>query len=156
MAHPVDRLVYARLLFDIGIRPRDIGFGLIIIIIADEIFNRVIGEEAFEFAVKLSRQNLVRRKDERGSLHRLDHFGDGKGLARTRHAEQHLITLLCFNPGDKFGNCGRLVTRRGIIADERETLSAFGFGWPCGAVGDEISAGFRLGERRADLDGHGR
>ena len=51
MAHPVDGLVHARFLFDIGIGARHIGFGLVIIVIGNEIFHRIIGEEALEFAV---------------------------------------------------------------------------------------------------------
>ena len=51
MAHPVNRLVYARFLFDIGVAARDIGLGLVIVIIRDEIFHCIVGEEAFKLAI---------------------------------------------------------------------------------------------------------
>ena len=55
MAHPINRFVYARFFFDIGVAARDIGFGLIIVVIRYEIFDGIVGEKAFEFAVKLRR-----------------------------------------------------------------------------------------------------
>jgi hypothetical protein len=42
MAHAVDLLVDRGILLDIGVGARDIGFGLVVIVIADEIFDRVV------------------------------------------------------------------------------------------------------------------
>ena len=86
MAHTVNGLVYARFLLDIGVAARDIRFGLVIVIIADEIFDRVVGKEAFKFAIQLRGQNLVRRKDQRWALQRLNDFSDGKGFTGTGDA----------------------------------------------------------------------
>ena len=80
MAHPVNRLVYARFFFDVGIAARDIGLGLIIIIIRNEIFDCIVGEKAFEFAVKLRCQNFVGGKDKRRALQFFDDLRDGKGF----------------------------------------------------------------------------
>ena len=87
MAHPVDAFVYRAFLLDIGVRPRDIGFGLIIVVIADEIFDRIVGEEALELAIELRRQYLVGRQDQRWPLQRLNRLGHGEGLARTGDAQ---------------------------------------------------------------------
>ena len=81
MAHPVNRFVYRTFLFNVGVRPRDIGLGLVIIIVTDEIFHRIIGEKAFELAVKLRGKDFIGRKDQRRPLHRLNHLGNGEGLA---------------------------------------------------------------------------
>ena len=51
MAHPVDRLVNRGFLLDIGVGPGDVGFGLVVVVIADEVFDRVVREEALELAV---------------------------------------------------------------------------------------------------------
>ena len=51
MAHPVNRLVNAAFLLDVGVAARDIGFGLVVIVIGYEIFHRVVWKEAFEFTV---------------------------------------------------------------------------------------------------------
>src|SRR3546814_7333209 len=55
MPHPVDCLIHARLFFDVGVGTRHIGFGLVIIVIADEIFDGVLRKEVLELAVKLRR-----------------------------------------------------------------------------------------------------
>ena len=51
VAHAVDGLVDLRFLLDIGVRAGDIGFGLVVIIIADKIFDGIVREETLEFAV---------------------------------------------------------------------------------------------------------
>ena len=93
MAHPVDRLVHRAFLLDVGVRAGDIGLGLVIIVIGDEILDRIVGEEALELAVELRGEDLVRREHERRALQRLDHLGHGEGLARAGDAEQHLGLL---------------------------------------------------------------
>ena len=51
MAHPVDAFVYARFLLDVRVGARHIGFGLVIVVIADEIFDGIVGEEALELPI---------------------------------------------------------------------------------------------------------
>ena len=94
VAHAVDLLVDRGFLLDIGVGARDIGLGLIIIVVGDEIFDRVVGEEALELAVELRGERLVGRQDQRRALRRLDDFGHREGLARAGDAEQHLVALV--------------------------------------------------------------
>ena len=56
VAHAVDLLVDRGILLDVGVGARDIGFRLVVIVIGDEIFHRVVGEEILELAVKLRGQ----------------------------------------------------------------------------------------------------
>ena len=93
VAHAVDLLVDRGFLLDIGVGARHVGFGLVIIVIGDEILDRVVGEEALELAVELRGERLVGREDQRRALGRLDHLGHGEGLARAGDAEQHLVAL---------------------------------------------------------------
>ena len=90
VAHAVDLLVDRGFLLDIGVGARHVGLGLVVVVIADEIFDRVVREEALELAVELGRQRLVGREHERRPLGRLDHLGHGEGLAGSGDAEQHL------------------------------------------------------------------
>ena len=60
VAHPVDLFVDLGFLLDIGVGPGDIGLGLVVVVVADEVFDGVVGEEALEFAVKLRGERLVR------------------------------------------------------------------------------------------------
>ena len=61
MAHPVDLLVNLALFLDIGVRARDIRLGLIVIVVAYKVLDRVIGKKALELPIKLGGQRLVRR-----------------------------------------------------------------------------------------------
>ena len=112
MAHPVDLLVDARFLLDIGVRARHIGLGLVIVVVADEIFDRVVREEALHLAVELGRQRLVRRQDQRRALHVLDDMGHGEGLARAGDAEQDLAALAAAHAFGQFGDGLGLVAGR--------------------------------------------
>ena len=87
----VDLLVDRGVFFDVDVALRDVRLGLIVIVVADEIMDRVLGKEFLEFAVKLGGQRLVVRHDQRGPLHLLDHVGHGEGLARAGHPHQHLL-----------------------------------------------------------------
>ena len=55
MAHPVDLFVDLALFFDKGVRARHIGLGLIIVVIADEIFNGIVREKPLKLAIELRR-----------------------------------------------------------------------------------------------------
>ena len=45
MAHAVDLLVDRGFFLDIGVGARNIGFGLVVVVIGDEILDRVVGKE---------------------------------------------------------------------------------------------------------------
>src|SRR6185437_10150642 len=58
MAHAVDRLVHARLFLDVRIGARNVGLRLVIVVVGYEVLDRIVGEEALEFAVKLRGEDL--------------------------------------------------------------------------------------------------
>ena len=144
MAHAVDLLVDGAVLLDIGVGARDIGFRLVVVVIGDEILDRVLREELLELAVELGRQRLVGRQDQRRALQRLDHLGHGEGLARAGDAQQHLVALVCARRRHQLGDGRGLVAGRLIFADELEALAAFGFLRPLGPVRHEV----RIAARR--------
>jgi hypothetical protein len=79
--------------FDIGVRARDVGLRLEVVVVADEILDRVVREEALHLAIELRGQRLVGREDQRRPLHGFDHLGHREGLSGTGDAEQHLVPL---------------------------------------------------------------
>ena len=91
VAHPVDLVVDRRVLLDERVGRGNVGLGLIIVVIADEIAHRAVREELAELAGQLRRQRLVVRDDQRRPLRRADDIGHGERLARSGHAQQHLI-----------------------------------------------------------------
>jgi hypothetical protein len=141
MAHPVDLFVDLGFLLDIGIRPGNIGFGLVVVVVGYEVFDRIVGEEALEFAVQLRGQRLVRGKDDGGALGFLDHLGHGEGLAGARGPQQHLVALARQHTFGQFGNRGGLVARRLELGLQHEATPAF-----------QLGAGQHLGAQDGGVD----
>ena len=127
VAHAVDLLVDRGFLLDIGVGARHVGFGLVVVVIADEILDRVVGKEAPELAVELGRERLVGREDERRALRLLDHPRHGEGLAGAGDAEQHLRAVLAIDALDEVGDRLRLVALGRKIRLDHQPLAAFGF-----------------------------
>ncbi len=69
-AQALDLLVDAGILFDEGVGARDVGLGLVVIEVADEIFDGVLGKKAFELGVELGGEGFVVRDDQGGLLRR--------------------------------------------------------------------------------------
>ena len=83
----VDRAVF----FDEQIAAGHIGFGLVIVVVGNEIFHRVFGEELAHFGIKLGGKGFVVRHDDGGAAALRDDVRHGVGFARTGYAEQGLI-----------------------------------------------------------------
>ena len=109
VAHPVDLLVDGRFLLDIGVGTRDVGLGLVVVVIGDEILDGVVREEGLELAIELGGQRLVGRKDEGRAVGLGDDLGHGEGLARTGDAQKHLVGLAGVDAFDQLLDRRRLV-----------------------------------------------
>ena len=120
MAHPVDLFIDRGVFFDKRVRPGDIGFRLVVIVIGHEIFHRIMRKERFHLAVKLGREGLVRRQDQCRAIQFLDDMGHRKCLARPGNAEQHLVFFMGPNPFEQFRDGMRLVARRRVIRHDLE------------------------------------
>ena len=125
MAHAVDLLVDGGFLLDIGVGARDVGLRLVVVVIGDEVLDRVVGEERLELAIELRRQRLVRRQDQRRALRRLDDLGHRESLAGAGDAEQHLRALAaprgCPRRARRSPSAGRLLA---VVGDRAERDSA--------------------------------
>ena len=75
-AEAVDLLVDAGLLLDVGVGRRDVGLGLVVVVVGDEVLDGVVREEAAELLEELRRQDLVVGEDQGGPVDRLDDLGD--------------------------------------------------------------------------------
>ena len=54
--------------FDEEVAGGDVGFGLVVVVVGDEVLDGVVGEEGFELVVELGGEGLVVREDEGGAL----------------------------------------------------------------------------------------
>ena len=74
-------LIDSQVLFDVRVRGGDIGLGLIVIVVADEILDQIVREELLEFAVQLRGQRFVMAEHEGRTLGLSNDIGNRKRLA---------------------------------------------------------------------------
>ena len=67
-AHLLDVLVDRGVLLDEGVGRRHIRFGLVVVVVGDEVLDRVLREERLELAIQLCGERLVVREDQRRAL----------------------------------------------------------------------------------------
>jgi hypothetical protein len=114
VAEAVDLLVDRRVLLDVEVLGRDVRLGLVVVVIRDEVLDRVVREERPELVAELRRERLVVRQDERRLLQALDDPGHRHRLAGARGAQEGRETLA---GADALGD---LVDRLGLIGGRGE------------------------------------
>ena len=112
VAHAVDVVVAARVLFDVGVGPRDVGLGLVVVVVAHEVLDRVVGQQAAKLGAQLGRQRLVRAEDQDRPLKLLDRPCHHVGLAAAGHAEEDLLAQPRLDAFDQPRDRLRLVAGR--------------------------------------------
>ena len=112
----VDFLVDLQILFDIGVRARNVRLGLIIIVIGNEKLHSVFWEKLAEFVAKLSGERLVVRNHERGLLHTLDNIRHSKSFARARYTQQNFRVESVLQTFNDFFYCLGLIARGLVFA----------------------------------------
>ena len=83
-AELLDLGIDGHILLDIGIGGGDIGFGLVVIVVGDEVLDSIVGEERLELGIELGCQGLVVTQYQRGLAEASDDVGSGEGLPRPR------------------------------------------------------------------------
>ena len=87
---PRDVVVPGRVLLDVEVGLRDVRLGLEVVVVRDEVLDRVLREELAELVAELRGERLVVRDDERGPLELLDRPGHRRRLAGSGRAEDRL------------------------------------------------------------------
>ncbi len=111
----VQLLVDRGFFLDIQVAGGNVGLGLVVVVIADEILDGVRGEELLELVIELRGQRLVVRQDQRRPVRLLDHLGHREGLARAGNAQQHLVLLARRQPLHNLVDRPRLIAP-GLVA----------------------------------------
>src|SRR5438093_5199622 len=122
VAHLIDVLVDRRIFFDVGIRGWDIGFRLVVIVVADKILHRIVWKEARKFAVQLRCQSFIRGQDEGRLLHPFNHRGHGVRLTRSSHTEEGLMLDTARDTLDQVLDGVRLVAGWLKIGDKGKSI----------------------------------
>ena len=123
---PLDLRVDRRVLLDEGVGLRYVGLGLVVVVVRDEVLDRVVRHELAELGCELRRERLVVGEHEGRSLHLLDEPRRGRGLARSGRAEQHHIGLAGVDAAGEFGDRGGLVAARSVLAQDLERANGSG------------------------------
>ena len=90
---PVQVGVAGGILLDVDVALRDVGLGLVVIVVADEVLDGVFREELLELLIELGGQGLVVRDQQDRLVELRDHVGHREGLAAAGHAHQRLESL---------------------------------------------------------------
>ncbi len=112
-SHLLDVLVDRRVLLDVEVPRRHVRFRLVVVVVGDEILDRVVGKELAELGIELRGERLVRRQHQRRPAGARDDVGHGVGLARPGHAEQGLEREPVGETFDQLVDRLGLVARRG-------------------------------------------
>ena len=112
MPQPLDLVVYRRIFFDIGIGLGYVGFWLIIVIVGNEVFHRVIGEQFAQFRRHLGSQSLIGLHYQSGTLYLLYQPGGGRRFSGPGCPQQNDVFFPIVNPLRELGNRLRLIPRR--------------------------------------------
>ena len=117
---PLDLLVQRGVLLDVGVRLRDVRLGLVVVVVRDEVLDRVVRQQLTELVRQLGRQRLVRREDERRALHLLDEPRRRRALAGTGGAEQDDVRLTGVDAPRQLRDRRRLIAARLEVALDLE------------------------------------
>src|ERR1700690_3919065 len=120
--HPqaLDLLVDRGVLLDVGVAGGDVGLRLVEVVVAHEVLDRVLREEALELGEELRRQRLVVADDEDGPVAPGDDVGHGERLSRARDPEERLVPVARGDGPDQLFDGLRLVARRRVLGGQLE------------------------------------
>ena len=91
VAQPVDVVVPRAVLLDVEVGLRDVRLRLVVVVVGDEVLDRVRREELAELVAELGGERLVVRDHKRRLLDLLDQPRHRRRLAGARRAEQRLV-----------------------------------------------------------------
>ena len=120
-------MVYVAVLFDEKILPGDVGLGLIVIVVADEILDVILREKALKFAIKLRRERFIMRHYERGNSEALDDICHAESLTRAGNAEKSLVFVAALKARDDAFDRFFLILARREFALDFKILQNFSF-----------------------------
>ncbi len=98
----------------------DVGLGLVVVVVGDEVFDGIIWEEGLELVVELSGEGLVVREDEGGAVELFDDLGHREGLAGAGDTEEDLVFFAGVQTGDELADGSGLVALRLVGGGELE------------------------------------
>ena len=100
----------------------NIGFRLVVVIIGNEILNRIIGEEFTELRAKLRCKGLVMSQHQCGAVGFGDDVRHGEGLAAAGNTQKHLFIQSGFQSGRQKLDGLRLIAGGTVVGYKLKTI----------------------------------
>ena len=122
VAQLVDLVIDRGIFFDVRIGLRDIGLGLVVIVIAHEVFDRIGGKQLFEFGIELGCQRLIGGDHQGWSVDPSDDVGHRKGFAGAGDPEQYLMFAFLLKTLHELSNGVWLVPLRLVSRSKLESV----------------------------------
>ena len=120
VAQALHLVVDGGVLLDERVGLGDVGLGLVVVVVGDEVLDGVVRQQLPELGGQLGGQGLVGLEDERGALQLLDEPRGGRGLASAGRAHEDHVLLAVADPGGEFLDRLGLVPRRRVLGDDFE------------------------------------
>jgi hypothetical protein len=117
-------LVERGVLLDVGVGLRDVRFGLVVVVVGDEVLDRIARQHLAQFVGELRGQRLVRQQDQHRPLQPLRDPGHRGGLAGPGRAEQDGVLIPGPDAPFDVGDRRRLVARGDHVADDMNRRDA--------------------------------
>ena len=117
---PLDLVVHRRVLLDVRVRLRDVGLGLVVVVIAHEVLDRVVGEDLPELVGELRAERLVGRDHQGRTLDPFDQVGDRERLPGPGGPEERDLLLPRLDALDQLFDGVRLVPGRTELGGDLE------------------------------------
>jgi hypothetical protein len=117
---PLHLLVDRGVLLDVGVGLGDVRLGLVVVVVGDEVLDRVVRKQLSQLVGELGGQGLVRLQDQHRALHLLGDPGDGRGLAGAGRPEQHDVLRPVLDALGDLLDRGGLVSGRLVVGDDLE------------------------------------
>ena len=115
MPESIDFFIDRRFFFDIGSGFYDECFGLVIVIVADEIVDGIFWKKLLELLGELRCEGFIVSEDECWSLTSRDNIGHRKSFPRTSHPEERLILISGIYRSHEFPDGMRLISGGRIL-----------------------------------------
>ena len=128
VAQSLDLVVDRGVLLDEGVRLRDVGLGLVVVVVGDEVLDGVVWQQLAELGRELGGERLVRLKNQSGTLQLLDQPGRGRTLSGTRRTHEDDVLFTVSNARGQLPNGLGLVARGRVGRDDLERLVLAGHG----------------------------
>ena len=100
----------------------DIGLWLVVVVVGDKVFHRIVGKELLELRAQLRGQGFVVGQHKGGTLDLLNDLGHGKGFAGAGHPQKGLFVQSQLHALGQAGDGLGLIPGGGCVADDLKFL----------------------------------